>query len=366
VLVARPERPTWPSAVAVAAFYALFAAAALLLHGGDPMWFVWAGERFTQLDPAGRLGYDGQFVYYLAVDGWAAVPRLDAPAYRLQRILLPLIVRLLAVGSAAAVPWVIVAVNLAALVAATAVLGRWLRDRGLSVWWALAFSLFVGQVMAFSRDLTEPLAYALTAAGACAWLDGRRGRTVLFFALAGLTKETTLFFPAALLAAQALRLDRRAWPLLLSFLPLALWELVLYGWFGQVAFTLAPKPVVVPLAGIVSHLNPEPGRLSALFFVALPALGLLVWAGWRLRRTPRCAAWWMVAFNAAPALFYGLAVYDHLMHAGRNISGLVLASLFTFPQLETRARVGLLALWVTPTVIWVIPMLRWAPWLATR
>ncbi|MCJ7738582.1 MAG: hypothetical protein MUQ10_14930, partial [Anaerolineae bacterium] len=97
----------------VAGFYIAFPLVALALHGWDPMWFVWIGERYAELDPAGRTGYDGQFVYYIASYGADGVPHLDNPVYRLQRILFPVIVRLASCGVTSLVPWVLITINLA-------------------------------------------------------------------------------------------------------------------------------------------------------------------------------------------------------------------------------------------------------------
>lgn len=121
----------------VAGFYLLFTVVALGLHGWDPLWFVWLGERYADLDPAGRTGYDGQFVYYLASDGSAGIPHLDSPAYRLQRILLPVTVRYLSMGSPVPVPWILLFMNFSAIVVTAYLLAKWLKDQNLSPWYAL-------------------------------------------------------------------------------------------------------------------------------------------------------------------------------------------------------------------------------------
>lgn len=58
-------------------------------------------------------------------------------------------------------------------------------------------------------------------------------------------------------------------------------------------------------------------------------------------------------------------VYDHIMHAGRNSIGLVLAMLLMFPSFRPKMRWGITAFWVVPTLMWLVPVLRWAPWLST-
>ena len=66
----------------------------------DPLGLAELGTRYSQLDPAGTEGYDGQFAYYIAVspNPKDVAIQLDVPAYRYQRILYPLMARSLALG----------------------------------------------------------------------------------------------------------------------------------------------------------------------------------------------------------------------------------------------------------------------------
>ena len=67
-------------------------------------------------------GYDGQYAYYIARDPAHAAGCLDVPAYRYQRILLPVLGRVLALGNTDAIPAAFVLINLVALVGSTALL----------------------------------------------------------------------------------------------------------------------------------------------------------------------------------------------------------------------------------------------------
>jgi hypothetical protein len=362
-------------ALLAAALYLLFTVAALALHSGDPLWFMWMGERYAELDPAGRTGYDGQFVYYLARDGAAAIPRLDNPPYRLQRILLPVALRLLSFGRPQAMPWALIAMNLAAVAATAGVLAGWLRGQGLSPGYGLLYPLYVGTLMAYSRNLIEPLAFLLAAAGAVAWLRNRRGWAVALLALAALAKETALLFPMALAAAEAAGLLRgprpalrttalRVAPLISAALPALAWALVLRAHFGVWPTAAGPHIGQVPLAGILSQLTLEPGRISALLVVALPALALAALAIALLWRHPASPTLWLLLLHGAFVALMPPEVYDHLMHAGRNSGGLVVAATLALPALPPAARRVLVAWCVLPTLAWVGPILRWAPWLS--
>jgi hypothetical protein len=347
------------------AFYLCFTVVALALHGGNLLWFVWLGERYHDLDPNGRTGYDGQFIYYLARDGVAAIPHLDNPPYRLQRIFYPVVVSILSLRQAGFVPLVMLGTNLAAIVVGTHVLARWLQFWRLPFWYALTFPFYVGTFLAYSRSLTEPFAFALTALGMVAWFQEKHARAAVFLALALLTKETVLLFIAGLGIVVLLQKEwRKGGWLLAAGVPLFLWELYLYWVFGEIPLFAGPGLSGAPLLGILPHLTPEPGRISALLFVALPALGLLIWAVVRLRQHPVSPSLWMLALNALLIVFLPLPVYDHIMHAARNATGLVLAAIFCFPLFEQHLRQFLILYWLFPTLIWLVPVLRWAPWLS--
>src|SRR5512135_2549533 len=93
----------------------LYVMGVLIRSGGDPLAFVLLGTRFSQGNPQGSEGYDGQFAYQIALRPLEAAPYLDVPAYRYQRILNPLSARLLAFGRPELIPWALIAVNVAAI-----------------------------------------------------------------------------------------------------------------------------------------------------------------------------------------------------------------------------------------------------------
>lgn len=363
----RASTAWWTGAAGVAGvtalFYLFFTLVALARHDGNPYWFVWLGERFQYGDPAGRLGYDGQFTYYIATLGWDATPHLDLPAYRYQRIGLALAARWLGQGQDVAVAWSLLAINLAAIVVGVAVLAHWLGRQGLSPWYALTYGGYIGLLMAYSRDLNEPLAYGLALVGLVGWWRWRF-LSLVALALAALTKEQTLLLPFGLgLALLAQRRWRPALALTLVPLPLLLWEGYLYTRFAIWGVGLGSSLQPIPLQGILSQLTWEPGRLSAAGFVALPGVVALGVALWGLRRAPHQEGWWLLLVQALFVVFLPADVYDHIMHAGRNAIGLVVAAIWVFPHLPAWARLSSLGWWVLPSLAWGWPILRWAPWL---
>ena len=133
-------------------------------------------------DAVGESGYDGQFFYYMALDPASAAEYVDAPGYRFGRIGYPALARGLAAAQPGAIPWTLLLVNVLAVGAGTFLLARFLRDRGVSPWFAILFGTAPGLFVAVSRDLSEPLAYALAIAGIAA-ARGGRPRIVLAGAL---------------------------------------------------------------------------------------------------------------------------------------------------------------------------------------
>jgi len=203
----------------------------------NPLTFIQPAVGPSAEHPEGWRGYDdGKAVYYLAVDWRTAAQHVDVPAYRFQRILLPIIAWLLSFGGQPAIlPFVLVGFNTVALSASVYLLETLLEAEHISRWYALVYGLFAGLLMPVRLSLTEPLAYGLVIAAI--WLE-RRDRLVgsaIVFALAGLTKEPTLIFTAGYILwmlfegrwRDALRLGIIAWT------PFVLWQGVLYLWLGS-------------------------------------------------------------------------------------------------------------------------------------
>ncbi|MBN1954967.1 MAG: hypothetical protein JW900_07935 [Anaerolineae bacterium] len=208
---------------------------------GDPLAFALVGSRYATGDPGGTQGYDGQFAYFIARDPLQGWRYCDAPSYRYQRILYPLLAWALALGQGQAVGWTLVAVNVAALTAGTWATEKLLVSRGASPWYALVYGLYGGLVAGLRLDLAEPLAVGLVQ-GAL-WLQEREKTSpaachlssAVLLALAALAKETALVAAAGLLLHLALeRRWREAVQLgLLVGLPFAAWQGALWAWLGE-------------------------------------------------------------------------------------------------------------------------------------
>lgn len=181
-------------------------------------------------------GYDGQFTYFIARDLDSAAPCIDVPAYRYQRILLPILGAMFSFGNDDLIPIIFVLVNLTALVASTALLEDLLVAMGRSRWFAVVYGGFFGVVVGVRLGTTEPLAYGLVA-GAI-WLLIQREQPLLaaaLLALAAFTKETTGLFVAGFMLYYALERRWRDATLtgLIVGVPFLLWQIYLHNWLGE-------------------------------------------------------------------------------------------------------------------------------------
>lgn len=228
-----------PFAPALATLFLLGLYVAFVIYqaGGDPLALARVGTYYRDGNPQGSEGYDGQFVIYIAQNPRPDVvaPHLDVPAYRYQRILLPLLARLLAFGKSGMIPWA-----LAVLGVLTHSLGTWavailLRRWQINPWYALIYGLWIGFVLAVRLDLPEPLAYGLVSASLLAY-DARRHSLAWFLmSLALFAKEVVLPFAIALGLIYLWRRDwRRALGLgFVAGLPFVLFQICLWRVFGQ-------------------------------------------------------------------------------------------------------------------------------------
>ena len=210
---------------------------ALHVEGGDPLALARLGTRFSAGDPQGTEGYDGQFNIYIGRDPrpQAAAPYLDVPAYRYQRILLPLLGNLLSGGDQARLAWILPVLLLLAHTLGTWAVAELLAEFGVSRWYALVYGLFAGFSLSLRLDLAEPLAFALVALALLANARRRFALSWLCYALALFARELTgIFVIAQLLADLCERRWRNAAGLTFAaLLPFGLFQLWLWGIFGQ-------------------------------------------------------------------------------------------------------------------------------------
>jgi hypothetical protein len=360
--------PPWVVAAVVAVGYALLVAPGL---AGNPHDFVNIGRKFLHQSTSSsvikpsfptnhNIGYDGQFYYFLALDPKHGKDYMEYPGTIYSRIGYPATVRALSGGDASLIPYMMVLVNIAAAVAGTLAVAFLLRRRGLPPLLALVYGFFPGLMIAVLRDLTEPMAFALGAAGLVVF-DRRSNVRLLgsacLFALAMLTRETVALFPAILTVAllvgagtasqwrDRLRIGnavRAAVFAAVVFAPLFAWRHVLGIWLGHPA--IQERPAGGPAGGVLYSLVPFPaiagqwpwsGEDVANFLtVVLPAL---LWAAiaiavlWRKRSVE---PWFVLANVLVFVIFLPTPIAVDYGSMGRAAIGLVLAVLVLLPRVE--------------------------------
>lgn len=243
----------------------------------------------------GPIGYDGQFAYYLALrpdlivtcaTNTATCPLDDLGELRVERILYPMTARLLAVGQAELLPFVLLLINFIAILVTAALIGQMAVEMGASRWLGAAAGLFTGEVLAFVRDLNDP--YAVLWLVLAVYL-ARKERWIwcaLAAAAALLAREQLIFvipFLALPLIAQ------RRWRTLttcaaVALIPFVAWQIalrILYGsWALLSGDTRAAGLAPIPFEGLWQTRTASDFKLNVLT-VALPlviALGIAVLA----------------------------------------------------------------------------------------
>lgn len=374
------EQPLWPVAVILAAVYAPFLVARLTAY--NALWFVHIGRQMLGASHSSAVisptvgwtspvGYDGQYYWALAVDPVHAKDYMPTNGgFVYSRVLYPGLARALSFGSAEAVPYAMLAINLLAVVVGTLAIAAWLRRRGLSPGLALIYGLFPGLVFCVFRDLTEPLAFAFVALAGVVFDQRSRYSTAwaaVFLALAGLTRETTLVFaiPAALALAGA-RWDplrssaaarwRRASLFLAATLgPLLVWRVIV----AQIVAGPTQERGrglrwFVPFGGIAHYWPWDAQHWLIVLTVILPTVAALLGAMVLLRRPRMRLLGLLVALNAtAFVVFLPSDVDVDYGAAGRAALGVVLASLACLPAWSQGTRLSRPA--VAVALLWSLP-----------
>jgi len=304
----------------------------------------------------GTIGYDGQFYYELARS-----PGLDAHAqdvfepfeYRAQRIAYPALAWAgSGGGSERALPWALLAVNLAFALLVTAAAAAWLRAHGRSGWLALAAGLTPGVVMTILRDLTDVVGLAAALGALWAWSERRERLTAAVLVLAVLARESMLIL-AAVLAFDAWRRrragERAAHPALLvlpALVCFAAWQAYATARFGgEIPWTTAPSSLWqapgVGLAEAVPDLLDQPASEVAWDLAYLGLCLAAVAAGLVLLRRSRGAEALFCASQAGMVLLLGKAFWIDHWSFTRVTAPLFAALLLAGAMPRSRAAVGI-------------------------
>jgi hypothetical protein len=361
--MARFIKTYWPAALTLilSGAYILWR---LLSFNMDAASLAEIGTRFSELDPGGTPGYDGQFALYVALDpeSESVAVHLDAPAYRYQRILYPTLARVLVGGNPRFIPWSLLLVNLIALVGATALLCGFLIERGYPSYYSLIYGLWVGLVAAVALDLHEPLAYGLVVLG---WFWRFRNRPVLgavALSLALFAKETTLLFWVAALISDFTQRGSKSsrWTLMAGGALFVVWQAWLWATFGSPGIgsggDMATGFEWIPFMGLF-RIGSESLRALALFLVILgptivfPTLWGLVSSVKTIRNGARDATSMALFTNSLALLFIPFSTFREPLGIVRVATGLVLALILFSVQYKRRKPLNYAMFWIALLVM---------------
>ena len=289
-------------------------------------------DRLTYRMPAG--GYDGQYYRLLAHDPFLTksyAQYVDAPQFRFRRCLIPMLAWLLAWGQPRWIDSAYIALEMLFIALGVYWCARLLVRRGRSPFWGLLFVAVAATIASFDRMLLDGPLTALFAGFLLYCEEESWTRVWVVATLAGLTRETGLLLPAALVADG---LYRRDWRRAATFAPCAIPSLA---WYGFLASRLPPEgrysEVGIPMWNLLQRLlifrtYADPiGQivLRTLDFLAVAGLiACLIQAALWLSRRPFGPVPVCIALDACLALVLGPEVMMDPFAFGRVISPLLL------------------------------------------
>ena len=247
-----------------------------------------------------RIGYDGQYYYYLARDPHVMLQcvhtlrhcPIDANPLREERILYPLTTRIVALNNPDWLHISLFLVNFAAILITVLIVGQLCVEAGASRWLGVVAGVFCGELLGLLHDLADP--YAVM------WVV-----VAVYFLRKNLPLWCALAVGAALLAREQLvvvlpllalpLLAQRRWRTLAAWIVIALapfvaWQTaihVIFGRWGFLGTVATTRGVTFPFHGLWEYRHgPEFG--VTVLFVAVPLLfTILITLDWLRRHGPR-------------------------------------------------------------------------------
>jgi hypothetical protein len=346
----------------------------LAAAGGDATRFVDAGSQFV--DPATAphglhispgSGYDGQFVYRLALKPWDLSRTVHGitldSGLRRQRIGLPVLGWLASGGGQpSAVPWALLAVNLAALAAVGWIGALLLRDSGKHAMWGVVPGLYFCTVYSLSLDLTEILGTAFLLGGLLLYRRQRYGSAAAVLCAGVLTRETVLVLPAAIGLIRVVALIRRRATLgrsdiVWAALVLMAWEAIVAAGYGRAPLLDDGMNAGTPFTAIVHAIGRWVRRGDAPQLLAVALLVAVVVTATRTylleRSTSQAEVILALALSVVLSLSLSQAVWgnDNLGSFRTMTEVWVLGTVLALPRLTARMLIAPLAVDVGLAVV---------------
>ncbi|MBI5561786.1 MAG: hypothetical protein HY894_02875 [Deltaproteobacteria bacterium] len=239
-------------------------------------------------------GYDGEAYYYVAMDPFLTIGHYK-DAYRQQRVVYPLVSRIIALNDVRLLPYGMYAANLIALGAGVYLFSLILRRFSMSPFWSLFYGLAPASIMTVQYDLPSPLCIALLIAAVYFYLEDNLAAAAAFLTLAFLTREDSVmvFVPLVLWELHTRRSFKRVAILAASLVPFFLWHYYIYVKLGSLPISGSSEVIsLVPFSGIYGYVKTlagaggmEAGKAGANLIVFAYFTALLLILAARLVRT---------------------------------------------------------------------------------
>lgn len=252
-------------------FYLIFVFLRLKTFDFNPSYFINAGRVFCDISLVPRnlvvvkkSGYDGQFYYRFSLNPFTSKKTefgitLDAPPYRHQRIIYPILVWLFSVfGRYKLVPLMMIIVNLLFLFL-IAYVSLKLFDKNL---YSVTLSMLPGFVLSLSRNLLEIVSSFFVILFLYFFKKKKYFLCTIVLTLAILTKETTLAIAAGGLILCVFLFFNKKYDELkhiykIFIFPIIIWliwQMILYYNWGEWAFKYGKGNFSYPFSGIFMYL----------------------------------------------------------------------------------------------------------------
>ena len=244
----------------------------LLTSDWDPNSIIRVGTRYSSGDINGSEGYDGQFNLFIALDPRPEklTAKLDVPAYRYQRIILPLLARFLSFANPSMIPWILIFLPLFGQLMGTYFVYRILELSHVPQIYTLVYGLGAGFLLSIRLALSEPIAFGLVAGAIYYFLLKKYPISYLFISCAFFSKEVTILFGVALLCHLIVNKQYRQslFLLLIGFFPYIVFQFWLLREFGNFGIgsggAMATPFEVIPFMGLIRI-----AKYHLLYFLAM-------------------------------------------------------------------------------------------------
>lgn len=256
---------------------------------------ITAGDRFcdSALVPRNLIvrknsdGFDGQFYYRLALDPLTSQRTdfgitLDMPALRHQRILYPLLARILSLGYDNLIPVMMILINFSALCLLGWIGGSFAQSLKQHALWGMFLPLYPGSLLTLTRDLVELLEVSLLLSSFLLLRRNKHISATLLLMFAVLAKETALLGAVAAmlvyvidyLTGQSRRVKWYYWaaPLATFFI----WQLILFYNWGEFPVLAGKINIGTPFVGFINLLIYASAYQTPLQRRVLPELIFLI------------------------------------------------------------------------------------------